>query len=342
MDFLKIQPLIAKGRLMVIESSMRAYCMALCAALLSGVSGTASAQSYPSQPIHFLVPYPAGFAVDTLAREIGQKLSEKWGQPVIIDNRSGAGGLLGIERAAKSLPDGYTVLIVSSSGLTVSPSMYGNVPYDPEKDFSPVTLAARLSQVLVVNPSVPAKSVKELIELAKSKPGELNYASTGNGTMVHLAGALFNKMAGVDMAHIPYRGQEARVDLLAGRVSVMFATVSSVLSNVKAGNLRALAVTGSARSSVMPDLPTISEAGLPGYAAEGWIGALVPAGTPNEIITKLNNEIVNILQMPEVRARLVNQGLEPVTNTPEQFTIYLKQEIAKWAEAVKISGARID
>ncbi len=324
------------------KSILRFASIALSAMMLICAVGSALAQSYPNKPIRFIVPFPPGFAADALARIIGQKLAESWAQPVVIDNRTGAGGLIGTEMAAKAPPDGYTIFLGGSSTLAINPSLYGKVSFDPERDFAPVSLASKYSLILVVHPSVPAKSVKELIALAKSKPGQLNFASTGNGTTVHLAGELFKSMASVNMVHIPYKGAAAVTDLIGGRVSLMFASMPPVLSHVKAGKLRGLAVTGASRSSAVPDLPTIAESGIPGYKAEAWFGVFVPAETSKEIVTKLNTEIVKILQMPDVENRLANQGFESVSNTPEQFATYLKAEIEKWSKIVKDSGVRID
>ncbi|MBI2318924.1 MAG: tripartite tricarboxylate transporter substrate binding protein, partial [Betaproteobacteria bacterium] len=293
------------------------------------------AQRYPSKPIRLIVPFPPGGGNDILARIIAPKLTESLGQQIVIDNRPGATGTIGSELAARSAPDGYTLLMVTSSTIAVNPSL-SKLPYDPLNDFAPVTQLAGYQLILVVNPSVPAKSVKELIALAKSKPGQLNYASPGSGTSMHLAGELFNAMAGVDMVHIPYKGSvPGMTDMLGGRVQIGFNTMLSTMPYVKAGKLRALALTSAERSPALPDLPTVAEAGVPGYEATSWYGIVAPARTPKEIITELNTELVKILKMPDIREKLSSQGVEPVTNTPEQFAAYIKAEIAKWAKVIK-------
>jgi tripartite-type tricarboxylate transporter receptor subunit TctC len=304
----------------------------------------ASAQSYPSRPIRLVVPYPPGGPLDIMARAIGQKLTEAWNQPVVVDNRAGAGGNIGAELVAKSPADGYTLLMGAVATHAINPTLYGKLPYDPVRDFAPVALVAQVPNILVVNPSVPARSVKELIELARAKPGYLNFGSGSTGSTGHLAGELFKTMAGVQMVHIPYKGgAPAMADLLAGQVQLMFDNLANALPNVRAGRLRALAVTTLARSPAMPDLPTIAESGLPGFDLTTWFGVMVPAGTPPEIVAKLNAGIVRALNAKDMRERLEKMGAEPpANNTPEHFTAFIRTEAAKYARVVKDSGAKVE
>jgi len=302
-----------------------------------------AAEVYPNKPVRLVVPFGAGGTGDILARVIGQHLSTGLGQQVVIDNRPGAGGNIGADVVAKAAPDGYTLLLAANSTHGANVSLYKKMPFDPVKDFAPVTLLASVSNLLLVHPSVPANSIKELIALAKSKPGQLNFASSGNGTSTHLAGELFKSMAGVDIVHIPYKsGAPAVTDLLSGHVTMLFNSTLAVLPHVKAGKLKALGISSVHRSPVLPEMPTIAESGLPGFEVTAWFGILAPAGTPKEIIHRLHAEIVKVLRLPEVKARLSDQGAEPVGNTPERFAAYIQAEIAKWAEVVKVSGARLD
>ena len=304
----------------------------------------AIAQVYPSKPIRFVVPYPPGGSVDIAARALGQKLSEAWGQPVVVDNRAGAGGNIGADLVAKSPADGYTLLMGAVATHAINPTLYAKIPYDPVKDFTPVALVVQVPNILVVNPSVPAKSVKELIELARAKPGTLNFASGSTGSTGHLAGELFNTMADVKMVHIPYKGAApAMADLLAGQVQLMFDNLANALPNVKAGRLRALAVTTLTRSPAVPDLPTIAESGLPGFDLTTWFGVMVPAGTAPEIVAKLNAEIVRALATKDMHERLEKMGAEaPTNNTPERFAAFIRTEAAKYAKVVKESGAKVE
>lgn len=302
-----------------------------------------SVQGYPSKSIRMVVPFPPGGPADILSRAIGQKLTESWGQQVVVDNRSGAGGIIGSDIVAKATPDGYTLLMGFVGTHAINPSLYTKIPYDNVKDFEPVSLVATATIILVLHPSVSAKSVGELISLAKSKPGELTFGSPGNGTPQHLAGELFNTMAGVKMVHVPFKGAvPAIIDLLGGRVSLIFSSAPPALPHVKTGKIRALAVTSAKRSSVAPDLPTISESGLPGYEVINWYGVLAPAGAQKAIVAKLNAEIVKILNMPDVKERLSAVGIETFSSTPAQFAAFIKDETAKWAKVVKFSGARLD
>lgn len=314
------------------------------AAALTLACAGASAQTYPAKPIRLVVPYPPGGPLDIMARAIGQKLTEAWKQPVVVDNRAGAGGNIGADLVAKSPADGYTLLMGAVATHAINPGLYSKLPYDPVKDFTPVALVAQVPNILVINPSVPAKSVRELIALARAKPGYLNFGSGSTGSTGHLAGELFNTMAGVQMVHIPYKGAApAMADLLSGQVQLMFDNLANALPNVKAGRLRALAVTTLARSAAMPDLPTVAESGLPGFDLTTWFGLMVPAGTPPEIVARLNAEIVRALNAKDMRERLQKMGAEPpADNTPEHFAAFIGTEAAKYAKVVKDSGAKVD
>ena len=297
---------------------------------------------YPVKPLRLIVPYPPGGGTDTLARLLVQKLSEALGQQVVLDNRPGAGANIGVEVAAKSPPDGYTLLLATIANA-ISASLYSKLNYDLVKDFSSVTLLATTPHMLVVHPSVPARSVKEFVALATARPQQLAYSSSGSGTPSHLAGELFASMTGVRLVHVPYKGGGPSViALLSGEVSVGFATMPSVIPHVKAGKLRALAVTTAQRSPSFPQLPTISEAGVPGYDAGSWYGLLVPAGTPKEVVARLNAETVKLLKLPEVKERLDSAGFEVLVSTPEEYAAFTRNEIEKWAKVVKASGARAD
>jgi tripartite-type tricarboxylate transporter receptor subunit TctC len=297
---------------------------------------------YPVKPLRLIVPYPPGGGTDTLARLLVQKLSEVLGQQVVLDNRPGAGANIGVEAAAKSPPDGYTLLLATIANA-ISASLYTKLNYDLVKDFSSVTLLATTPHMLVVHPAVPARSVKEFVALARARPQQLAYSSSGSGTPSHLAGELFASMTGVRLVHVPYKGGGPSViALLSGEVSVGFATMPSVIPHVKAGKLRALAVTTAQRSPSFPQLPTISEAGVPGYDAGSWYGLLVPAGTPKEVVARLNAETVKLLKLPEVKERLDSAGFEVLVSTPEEYAAFTRNEIEKWAKVVKASGARAD
>jgi tripartite-type tricarboxylate transporter receptor subunit TctC len=296
------------------------------------------AQPYPNKAIRFVVPFPPGGGTDIVARTVTTKLSETLGVPVVVDNRGGAGGTIGTELVARAAPDGYTLVLVSGSHV-INPSIYQKLPYD----FSPITLLVSAPGVLVVNPLVPAKNVQELIQLAKSKPGQLNYASAGSGTPPHLAAELFKAMAGVDIIHVPYKGNaQALTDVLGGYVSLTFPTMPSALPHVKNGKLRALGVTSAQRSRSAPEIPTIAESGVPGYEASSWYGVLAPASTPPAIVNKLHDAILNLLQLQDVKERLFGQGLEPSGETPEQFTKRIEREIQKWSKVVKATDARVN
>jgi tripartite-type tricarboxylate transporter receptor subunit TctC len=296
---------------------------------------TAAAQTYPSKPIRFIVPFPPGGGNDTMARAFGQKMSEGFAQPIVIDNRPGAGGNIGAETAARALPDGYTVFLGGVGSHGINPNLQLKLPYDPLKDFAPISLIASAPLVIVVPPSLPIKSVSDLVQLAKARPGELNYASSGTGTIAHLSAELLNSMAKIKLEHVPYKGTgPALTDLLAGRVQVMFNSAVSILPQVRSGKLRALAMTAAKRSAAMPDLPTVAESGVPGYEAASWYGVLAPAGTPRPIMEKLNSEIVRIARTPEVRERLAADGADPVGSSPEEFAAYIKLELTRWARVI--------
>jgi len=303
----------------------------------------AAADAYPARPIRFVVAFPPGGGTDIIARSIAQKLAERLAQQVVVDNRPGAGGNIGTDIVAKSAPDGYTMLMGSAGPLAINASLFASMPFDPVRDLAPVTLAASTPNVLVVHPSLRAATVKELIALARTRPGEINFASSGHGTPAHLAGELFNSMAGVKLVHVPYKGAApALADLLGGQVQLMFSTMPPALPHVKDGKLRALAVTSLKRSRATPDLPTVDEAALPGFEANTWHGVVLPAGTPPAIIARLNREIVAILHLHEVVERLSSQGAEPVGSTPEEFAAYIRSETVKWAKVVRESGAKAE
>jgi tripartite-type tricarboxylate transporter receptor subunit TctC len=306
----------------------------------SAASGSASA--YPVKAIRIVVPFPAGGTSDILSRAIGQKLTEEWKQPVIVDNRPGAGANFGAEIVVKSPPDGYTLLLASTIH-TINPSLYRKLAYDPVKDFTPITLIATTSQVLVVHPSLPVKTVKELVAYAKKRPGAINYSSAGNGSQPHLTAELFKSRTGIDIVHVPYKGAPpAMTDLLAGHVALSFATSPSAVPYVKSGKLRALAVSTMRRISALPDVPTIDESGVPGFEASGANGLVGPAGMPGALVAKLNATVVRIVKEPAMTKFLSEQGADPFTTTPAEYAAYIKSEVAKWAKAVKDSGARVD
>ena len=317
------------------------FARAAVATALLAAAVPAAAQEYPTRPVRMIVGFAVGGGTDTTARPIAQKLSELFGQQVIVDNRPGAAGNIATDLVAKASPDGYTILMGTIAALAINPSLYDNLPFDPERDLAPVTQAVDATNILSLHPSVPAGSVKELIALAKSK--SLNYGSSGVGATGHLAGELFNLMTGVKLVHVPYKGgAPAMVDLVAGRVELVFATAASAVPQIKAGKIKGIAVTTAKRSALMPELPTIAEAGLPGYDANNWYGLMVPANTPRAIIDRLNAETVKVLNMPEVRTFLFNQGLEAAPSTPEEFGAYIRSERAKWAKIVKASGAKVE
>ncbi len=315
---------------------------AALAVLLLSFTAVAHAQ-WPAKPVRFIVPFPAGGSTDVVGRLIAEHLRQGLGQSFVIDNRAGAGGTTGSDAVAKAAPDGYTMLIGTSSTHAIASGLYGaKLPYDQVKDFAPVTLLGSATILLVVHPSVAAKSVPELIALAKAKPGTLNFASSGNGGVSHLTGEYFKSLAGVEMQHVPYKGDTPMIiDLVAGRVSLAFGTAVAFLPYVQKGALNSLAVTNAKPSPVAPNLPTVA-ATLPGFEALQWFGLLMPAGTPADIVAKLNAEVVKILKLPEVRERLQAMGIEIAGNSPEQFAAFMRSETTKWGRIVKDSGAKID
>jgi tripartite-type tricarboxylate transporter receptor subunit TctC len=322
----------------------RLAALALVAAAVTLTAAPAAmAQSYPTRPVKLVVPFPPGGPLDTTGRLIAEKLTAAWGQSVVVENKPGAGGNIGADLVAKSAPDGYTILMGALSTHAVNPSLYAKMPYDAVKDFAPITLIAVTPNVLIVNPSLPVNSVKELIAYAKANPGKLSFASGSNGSAGHLAGELFKTDTGTDVVHIPYKGAAPAMQaLLAGDVQFMFDNLASAMAQVKAGKVRALAVTTSIRSTLVPDLPTMSEAGLPGFDIATWYGLLAPAATPKDVIAKWNAEVTRILNTPEVRDRLAAQGAAAAPTTPEQFATFIGREIPKYARIVKASGAKVD
>jgi tripartite-type tricarboxylate transporter receptor subunit TctC len=323
-------------------TTRRTFLSALALASLMAAT-TAVAQTWPAKPIRFVVPYPAGGPLDTIARLLGQKVSESLKQPVIVDNKPGAGGNIGADFVAKSPPDGYTILMGAVATHAINPTLYASIPYDPVRDFAPVTQVASTPNVLVVNPSIPAKSVREFIAYAKANPGKLNFGSGSTGSAGHLAGELFKTMAGVDMTHVPYKGAApAMQDLIGGQIQLMFDNLASSLGQIKAGRVKALAVTTAKRTSLAPDLPTIAESGLPGFDISTWFGIFLPARTPQAIVERLHDEFVRALAMPDVREKMLQLGAEPVGNKPEEFAAYIKSEAEKYAKLIKASGAKAD
>ena len=309
--------------------------------ILAGIGTFVHAMDYPSKPIRLIVPFAPGGGADISGRTIAAKLGERINQQVVVDNRPGAGGNIGTELVAKASPDGYTLLLASSS-YGANPSLY-KLSYDPVSGFEAITLASQQPFVFVVNPAVPAKSVRELIAYAKTNPGKLNYVSSGAGGIQHLAVELFKSMAGVDIVHIPYRGgASGQTDLIANHVQIEFGTILSTLPLVKSNQLRALAVTTAVRSPAAPDIPTVAEAGVPGYAVSGWYAVFAPAHTPREIVNMLNREIVGLLQSPDVRQRLATEGSMVVAGTPRQLTEHVKQEVTKWSALVKQANIRLE
>lgn len=323
-------------------SSRRRLLAAAGAALCLAAPAFVQAQAYPTKLVKLVVPYPPGGPTDIVARLVAQKLSEQMGQQFIIDNRPGAGGNPGAELVARSPADGYT-LVVATTAHAINPSLFKNLGYSLSKDFAPVSQLTSGPLVIVANPSLPAKNVAELIALAKSKPGELNFASSGNGQSTHLSAELFASMAGVKMNHIPYKGSApALTDTMGGQTQLMFDTMLSAMPHVKAGKLKALAVTSATRSPVAPDVPTVAESGLPGYEAIAWNGLLAPAGTPPEVLARLSAELKKVLAAPDVKDKFAAQGFAATWNSPEDFGRFMTSEVDKWAKVVKVSGAKVD
>jgi tripartite-type tricarboxylate transporter receptor subunit TctC len=316
---------------------LSAFCLALT------VNPHAIGQNFPAKPVRLIVPFPAGGGSDVIGRILAQKLSERLGQQVVVENRPGAGGSIGTEAAVRSAPDGYTMVLASTSEIAVNPAIYSKLSYDPLKDLTPIAMVASTPMVVIVSPSLPAKSIGELIALAKAKPGEINVASAGNGSFTHLASELFRSMTGVTWTHVPYKGAPpALTDTLGGQVQSFLSSVPSALGHIKTGRLRALAVTSAKRSAEMPDVPTIAESGYAGFEANTWYGLLAPAGTPAPVVARLNAAANRVLAMPDVRQRLASEGGDALGGTPEQFAAFLRAEHAKWGRVVKESGAKLD
>ncbi len=314
--------------------------LAPLAAALALAAGAAAGQGYPNKPIRFVVPYPPGGGTDVVARILTEPLAAELGQPIIIDNRGGAAGNVGTDIAAKSPADGYTVLFTLSSH-TINPRLYDKLPFDVEKDFAPISLAAMIPQILVVNPGVPASNVKELIALAKAQPGKLNYASVGTGSPGHIAGELFKLRTGVDIVHVPYKGGGPAVtDTIGGQVQLLFVSMPAAWQFVKAGRLKAIAVTSAKRSATAPDVPTFVESGVPDFVVDSWYGALVPAKTPPAAVARLNAAFVKVLDLPQVRERLMAQGAEAAASTPAEFDRVIRDELAKWEYVIRAANIK--
>jgi len=292
--------------------------------------------AYPNRPVRIIVPFPAGGVADALPRIVGEKLTAKWGQPVVIENKVGAAGNIGMGEGARAAPDGYTLVLAPTGNLTVNPTLFPNLPFDTRRDFTPITLLAESPNVLVVNPSVPAKNFHDFVEYAKANPGKLNFSSPGEGSGAHLAGELLNQEAGIQTVHIPYKGLAPAVnDLVGGQVQYMFAGISTVIQQIKAGKLVALAIASPKRNAQLPDVPTVAESGLPGFDVTSWYGIVVRTGTPQAIIDKVNRDMVEALRMPDVKAKLADLGLEPVGDTPAQFAAVIDAETKKWVAIVE-------
>ncbi|CAN7739979.1 tripartite tricarboxylate transporter substrate binding protein [Pseudorhodoferax sp. LjRoot39] len=324
----------------VTRRSLLAVAAATATAL---VAGPAAAQAYPSKPITMIVPFSAGGTTDILARIVGQALSTELGQSVVIDNRAGAGGNIGGQLAARAPADGYTLFMGTVGTHAINEALYKKMPFNPIKDFAPLSRVANVPNLLVAHPSQPFKTVPELIAYAKANPGKVNFGSSGSGSSIHLSGELFKSMAKVDMVHIPYKGSAPAVnDLLGNQIAIMFDNMPSAIQHVRAGKLRPIAVTTAKRSPELPDVPTIAESGVPGYEATSWFGLFAVAGTPAPIVTQLSKALVKVLNQPDVKAKIVAQGGEVVAETPEQFAAFIKAETAKWGKVVKESGASVD
>jgi tripartite-type tricarboxylate transporter receptor subunit TctC len=303
----------------------------------------ANAQTYPSKPVRIVVPFAPGSTIDIIGRIIAPKLTEALGQPVLVDNRPGAGGMVGMDSTAKAPPDGYTMVIGALGPLAMNPALYPKTPFDPVRDFAPVSLLATGPVVIAIHPSVPARSVKELVDLAKKNPGKLNFGSHGVGTSPHLTGELVKMLTGADIVHVPYKGNaEAITDLISGRVSIVFTGVPPVVPLAKAGRLRLIATTGRQRIPGLPDVPTIAEAGLPGAQVLIWYGLVAPAAAPKEVVARLNAELVRIMLLPDIRERFTQQGIDPETSTPEQFGRLIRDEYARWTKVIRASGIKVE
>ncbi len=311
--------------------------------IAAGVNAGANAQAWPVKPVRFILPAPAGSAPDFLSRTLAPKLSEIWGQPVVIDNIVGASGHIGTERVAKAAPDGYTILFNTIGPIAVNINLFDKLPFDPVKDFAPITLVALTPNILCLHPSLPAKSVKELITLAKKNPGKMLYGSAGAGTTQHLSGELFNVLAGVKLIQVPYKSSaQMTIDAMGGQVDLIFHNAPVVQPHVRSGKLRGIAVTSAKRLAGVPDLPTMIEAGMPGFEVTAWFGLMAPAGTPPAVIAKIHADAVRVINMPDVKERFMTQAAEPGGNKPEEFAAFIQAETAKWAKVIKASGAKAD
>jgi tripartite-type tricarboxylate transporter receptor subunit TctC len=316
--------------------------LALALALVA-IAVPATGQPYPNRPIRFLVPQAAGGSTDTLSRLVGQKLGDNLGQQVVIDNRPGANGIIGTDMVAKAPPDGYTLLAGGTATMAINPGLYAKIPYDAVKQFAPVANIAYSTSVLVVHPSAPAKTIRDLIALAKSKPGEIRYASAGSGSTPHLSSEMFRHMTGVDIVHVPYKGSTPGVTAtVTGETTMMFTGVASAIAHIKAGRLRALSVNGAKRSPALPEVPLAMESGLPGFEVDFWIGIFVPAGTPRPVVSRLNSEVNRIIDTPEIKERFLALGADPAGGTPEQFGAVLRRDIERWAKTIKASGMKVE
>jgi tripartite-type tricarboxylate transporter receptor subunit TctC len=324
-------------------SKRSAAALGACLAIAATTAPALAQQSYPNKPIRMVCPFPPGGTTDLVARLVAQKFSEAWGQQVVVDNRPGAGGVIGTEMVAQAAPDGYSILLGSITTHAVNPALYKKLRFDPIRDFAPVSLVVSSPQLLALHPSVAAKSVKELIALAKARPGQLNYGSAGTGTSPHLTFELFKSMAAIDVVHVPYKGTgPAITDLIGGQVQMMITGVVALMPHVKSGKLRAVGVTSAKRVPALPEVPTIAESGVAGFDVSSWFGVFLPAATPRAIVMKMNREIHRILENPEVRQRLIDQGADPASNTPEEFAAYVKSEMTRWGQVVRSTGARVD
>lgn len=318
-------------------------CRAVLAACAGLLSCAAFAQSYPAKSIRWIAPFPPGGGTDLISRAVAQKLAEAWGQQVLVDNRPGSGGALGLALATKSPADGYTVVLGQLANVAIAPALYSKLPYDPVRDLSPVTLVLSAPLILIAHPSLPAKNTRELLALARAKPELITFGSPGNGTTGHLAAEMIKSATGVKMTHIPYKGASpAIIDLMGGQIAIYVSTIPPALPLLNSGRLKALGVTSMRRASLLPDVPTIAESGLPGFEVTNWYGVMLPAGVPKDIVARLHAEIVRILKLPDVQQRFQGEGGEVAPNTPEQFAVFIRNEIAKWGKAVRDSGAKVD
>jgi tripartite-type tricarboxylate transporter receptor subunit TctC len=323
------------------QSSTRLALAFAAASVISG--GGAQAQAYPAKSVRWIVPFPPGGGTDLISRTLAAKLTEAWGQQVVADNRPGSGGTIGLAAAAKAPPDGYTIVLGQASNVAVAPGLYGKLPYDPVRDFAPVTQVIAAPLVLVSHPSFPAKNTRELVARARAQPGSITFGSPGNGTIGHLSIELLKSMAKVDMLHIPYNGAaRAITELMGGQIVMYASSMPPALPLIQAGKLKALGVTTAKRLGPLPGVPTIAESGVPGYEAVNWYGVLLPANTPREIVAKVNTDLVKILKLPDVQKRFEGEGGDIIANTPEQFASFIQKEIPKWTRVVKDSGAKVD